>query len=172
MTVTTLSGAPATPASRPRPRASHGLALAAFVVGCNAAGGLGALATSAARYRALTLPAWAPPGWLFGPVWLALYTMMGVAAWLVWRRPAGAGRTRALTWFGAQLALNAAWTPVFFGLEATGAALAVIAALLVAIVATIAVFARQRRAAAALLVPYLAWVGFATALNGAIWYLN
>ncbi|MCB9565095.1 MAG: tryptophan-rich sensory protein, partial [Kofleriaceae bacterium] len=71
-----------------------------------------------------------------------------------------------------QLALNAAWTPVFFGLEATGAALAVIAALLVAIVATIAVFARQRRAAAALLVPYLAWVGFATALNGAIWYLN
>ncbi|MBK9034472.1 MAG: tryptophan-rich sensory protein [Myxococcales bacterium] len=138
---------------------------------CQAAGGLGALATSAAWYRALDRPAWAPPGWVFGPVWLTLYAAMGVAAWLVWRTPSGAARTRALRWFGLQLGLNAAWTPVFFGLRSLVGGLVVIVALLAAIVATIVAFAPRSRPAAWLLAPYLAWVAFAAALNAALWWL-
>ena len=149
----------------------HGLVLLAFIVGCQAAGGVGALATSATWYRELARPSWAPPGWLFGPVWITLYTSMAVAAWLVWRRPASVERTRALRWFAVQLALNAAWSPVFFGLRSLGGGLVVIAALLAAIVATIRAFAPCSRPAAALLVPYLAWVGFASALNAALWWL-
>jgi len=140
----------------------HGLVLLAFIVGCQAAGGAG-------RERAR--PSWAPPGWLFGPVWITLYTSMAVAAWLVWRRPASVERTRALRWFAVQLALNAAWSPVFFGLRSLAGGLVVIAALLAAIVATIRAFAPCSRPAAALLVPYLAWVGFASALNAALWWL-
>ena len=107
---------------------------------------------------------------MFAPVWITLYTLMGVAAWLVWRT--GPGRRRSLTWFAVQLALNAAWTPVFFGLRAIGAGLVVIVLLELAILATIAAFAPRSRLAAALLVPYAAWVGFATALNAALWIAN
>ena len=121
-----------------RPRAA--LVLVALVLACHAAGALGALVTDAAWYRELARPSWAPPGWVFGPVWLTLYTMMGVAAWRVWRTPSGPARSRALGWFAAQLALNAAWTPVFFGLRSLGGGLVVIGLLVVAIAGTIRAF--------------------------------
>lgn len=152
-----------------RPRAA--LVLVALVLACHAAGGLGALVTDAAWYRELARPSWAPPGWVFGPVWLTLYTMMGVAAWQVWRTPSGPARTRALGWFAAQLALNAAWTPVFFGLRSLGGGLIVIGLLVAAIVGTIRAFRVIAPRAAWLMAPYLAWVLFATALNGALWWL-
>ena len=145
--------------------------LVGMIVLCQAAGGLGALATSPAWYRELARPSWAPPPWLFGPVWLTLYTAMAIAAWLVWRGPSATARTRALGLFALQLALNAAWSPVFFGLRSLAGGLIVIVAMLVAIAATIVAFWPRSRLAAWLLVPYLAWVGFATALNAALWWL-
>jgi benzodiazapine receptor len=105
-------------------------------------------------------------------VWLTLYTAMAVAAWLVWRGPSSPARRAALGWFGVQLALNAAWSPTFFGLRSLGGGLIVIVALLVAIAVTIARFAPRSRLAAGLLTPYLAWVAFATALNAALWSMN
>jgi tryptophan-rich sensory protein len=122
-------------------------------------------------YADLRKPAWAPPPWLFGPVWTALYALIGVAAWLVDRR-GGAGSRRALGLWGGQLALNAAWTPIFFGLRAPGPALVEILVLWVAVAATTIAFLARRTAAGALLLPYLAWVTFATALNFEIWRLN
>jgi translocator protein len=124
-------------------------------------------------YRRLDKPGWSPPSGAFGPVWSVLYVLMGVAAWLVSRSPSrGGGRRTALRLFGAQLALNAAWTPIFFGLRRPGLALAEIVATLAAIAATTTAFFRQRALAGVLLLPYLAWVGFATALNAAIWRRN
>ena len=158
--------------ARPVSTTTQALALLGLIVLCQAAGATGALVTSADWYRELPRPGWAPPGWLFGPVWITLYTVMAVAAWLVWRAPASAARSRALVWFGVQLALNAAWTPVFFGLRSVGGGLAVIVVLLAAIAITIARFGPVSRLAAWMLAAYLAWVGFATALNGAIWWLG
>jgi tryptophan-rich sensory protein len=122
-------------------------------------------------YADLRKPSWAPPPWLFGPVWSVLYAMIGVAAWLVSRR-GGSGTGRALGLWGGQLALNAAWTPIFFGLRAPGPALVEIAVLWVAVVVTTVAFFARRTAAGALMLPYLAWVTFATALNFEIWRLN
>jgi tryptophan-rich sensory protein len=122
-------------------------------------------------YAQLDKPPWSPPTWLFGPVWTLLYALIGTAAWLVERR-GGPGTGSALALWGVQLGLNAAWTPIFFGLRAPGPALVVIAVMWVAIAATTVVFFRRRPAAGALLVPYLAWVTFATALNFEIWRLN
>lgn len=123
-------------------------------------------------YAGLNKPAWNPPGWLFGPVWSALYTMMAVAAWLVWRRGGFAAQRRPLGWFLAQLVLNAVWTPLFFGLHRPGVAFAEILLLWLAIAWTIAAFWRVHRTAAWLLAPYLAWVSFAAVLNGTLWRLN
>jgi tryptophan-rich sensory protein len=132
-------------------------------------GGLAA-ATSAQQYASLAQPAWAPPSWLFGPVWTALYVLIAVSGWLVWRR---AGLTSpAHVVYGAQLLLNMAWTPLFFGAGLIGLAFVEIVVLWAAIVATIVLFAGIDRLAAWLLVPYLAWVSFAGALNLAIWVLN
>lgn len=142
-------------------------ALIGFIVLCQLAGASGAVVTDASWYLALDRPSWAPPGWVFGPVWITLYTMMGVAAWLVWRSPGP--RRSALTWFAVQLMLNAAWTPVFFGARSLGGGLIVIVLLVLAIIATIAAYRRVSRIAAALMVPYLAWVMFATTLNAALW---
>lgn len=144
-----------------------------------AAGAVGAVASLDARefYGALAKPAWAPPGWLFGPVWSALYLLMGVAAWLVWRaRPESpadrASRRRGLALFVAQLALNALWTWLFFAWRQGAAAFGEIVLLWLAIALTIWQFARVRRLAAWCLVPYLAWVSFATALTWAVWRRN
>lgn len=122
-------------------------------------------------YASLAKPPFNPPPWVFGPVWTALYVLMSVAAWRVWMssRP---GRNRALGWYFAQLALNALWSPVFFGMQQPRLAFGVIVALLVAIVFTILRFWALDRVAAWLLAPYLAWVAFATLLNGSIAVLN
>ncbi len=122
-------------------------------------------------YRALSKPSWSPPPWLFGPAWTLLYALMGVAAWFVAAR-GGPGTHRALGLWGVQLGLNAAWTPIFFGLRKPGVALVEIVAMWVAIAATMLAFLRRRTLAGLLLVPYLAWVTFAAALNFAIWRRN
>jgi tryptophan-rich sensory protein len=123
-------------------------------------------------YVALKKPAWNPPPWIFGPVWTALYTMMAVAAWLVWKRGGFAARRGPLALFLTQLVLNAAWTPLFFGLHQPGFACAEIVSLWLAIAATLAAFWPLNRVSAWLLAPYLAWVSFAAALNFALWRLN
>jgi len=105
-------------------------------------------------------------------VWLALYLMMGVASWLVWRRSDSSPTRGALTLFGIQLGLNVAWSGCFFALRNPGLALAELFVLLVAIAATTATFRRISPLAAALMVPYLAWSTFAAALNLSIWWLN
>lgn len=143
-------------------------ALLGFILVCQLAGASGAILTDASWYLALDRPSWAPPGWVFGPVWITLYTVMGVAAWLVWRSDAPSRRS-ALAWFAVQLVLNAAWTPVFFGARSIGGGLIIIISLVVAIIATIAAYRLVSRVAAVLMLPYLAWVGFATALNAAVW---
>jgi len=120
-------------------------------------------------YPVIAKPTWSPPAWLFGPAWTLLYALMAVAAWLVWRR---AGWGGALAWFAVQLALNAAWSPLFFGLHRIDLALADIALLWLAIIGTTMAFWKVTPLAGWLFLPYLAWVSFATALNFAIWRLN
>lgn len=139
-----------------------------------AAGAAGALATTQARefYSGLVKPAWAPPGWLFGPVWTTLYIMMGVAAWLVWRRAGWSGAAVALSLFLAQLVCNALWSWIFFAWRSGALAFAEILLLAALIIATMLAFARVRTAAALLLLPYLAWVVFATALTWTLWRAN
>jgi benzodiazapine receptor len=158
-------------AHRPRTPSAAWLGLAAFGVAVAAAaliGGLG-VAGTAAEYGSLDQPSWAPPSWLFGPVWTVLYVLIAVSGWLVWRRT---GWSTALTVYAAQLVLNAAWTPIFFGFGRYGLALADIIVLWFLIGATVVLFWRVSRLAAALLLPYWAWVTFATALNAAIWSAN
>lgn len=121
-----------------------------------------------AYYARLNKPAWAPEPSVFGPVWTILYTLMGIAAWLVADSSDAQSRTPLRLW-GTQLVLNASWTPIFFGLRAPGLALVNIVALWLALLATMIAFFRRRPAAGALLLPYLAWVSFATALNFSIW---
>ncbi len=150
------------------------IALIVWLVVSLAAGGVGALATRNARefYASLAKPAWAPPGWLFGPVWTVLYVLMGVAAWLVWRSAGWGGASGALSLFLVQLVCNAAWSWIFFAWRSGALAFADIVLLLVLIVATMLAFARVHGLAALLLLPYLAWVVFATALTFAIWRGN
>ncbi|OOC53296.1 MULTISPECIES: TspO/MBR family protein [Nocardiopsis] len=166
MAATDTPNAPSAPASL--------LGLAAFVGAVAAAALVGVLssADTAADYTALRQPPWAPPPWLFGPVWTALYAMIAVSGWLVWRRYGWRGARVELSLFTAQLLLNAAWTPLFFALGLRGAALVDICLLAVVLAATVVLFARRSRWAAALLVPYWAWVVFAAALNYSVWRLN
>lgn len=156
-------------------RASRGfLAPAGFIALTLVVGWIGARVTLPAIpgwYAQLAKPSFTPPNWAFGPVWTALYVMMAIAAWLTWRTDSPL-RSRALALWAVQLALNLAWSMLFFGARQPGLALAEIVALLLAIIATIALFARVAPLAAWLLVPYLAWVGYASALNFAIWRLN
>jgi benzodiazapine receptor len=139
------------------------------------AAGLGSLATAPnieSWYAALVKPTWTPPNWLFGPVWTILFTCMAVAAWLVWRKGGLFENRLPLALFAVQLALNAAWSWLFFGLHLPGVAFAEILLLLAAIAATTVAFWRRSRGAGLLMVPYLGWVGFASVLNWAIWRLN
>lgn len=151
------------------------LGLAGWVLLCLGVAAVSGLATVEGTrdwYPTIEKPSWTPPPWLFGPVWTVLYAAMGVAAWRVWRiggvRPARA----ALGLFLLQLALNGLWSPIFFAWHRIGLAFADIAVLFVAIAATLVAFRRHDRVAALLLAPYLAWVGFASCLNFAIWRLN
>ncbi len=123
-------------------------------------------------YRSLRKPAWNPPDAVFGPVWTVLYLAMGVALALVRRRADADRRRLPVRLFGLQLGLNFAWSAVFFGLRRPGAAVAVIVPLWLSIAATTVEFWRVRRLAGLLLLPYLAWTTFATALNVAVWRLN
>jgi len=123
-------------------------------------------------YVGLARPPWTPPSWVFGPVWTLLYSMMAVAAWIVWRRAGPSGAALPLALFGIQLALNVGWSAVFFGLRMPGAAFAEIVLLWLSILATLLAFWRVGPVAGALLLPYLGWVSFAAALNLAIWRLN
>ena len=151
------------------------LALTASVVTCLAAGGIGSFATSAkipTWYATLSKPSWNPPNWVFGPVWTTLYVLMGVAAWMIWMRAEQPGAGRALVWFAVQLGLNTLWSFVFFSMERPGAAFGEILVLWLAIAATIAAFRPISPIAAALLLPYIAWVTFASVLNFTIWRLN
>ena len=150
------------------------LALGLFCLTCFLAAGLGSLFTAASVgswYAGLAKPGWNPPAWVFGPVWTALYAMMAVAGWLVWRR-GGPGAWTALQLFAVQLVLNVGWSAVFFGLQMPGLAFAEILALWIAIAATLRTSWRVSRPAGILLVPYLLWVSFAAVLNFAIWRLN
>ncbi|MBC7978622.1 MAG: tryptophan-rich sensory protein [Myxococcales bacterium] len=156
-----------------RSRAVLALSWLGFVVLCNGVGFVSALAGGEpSYYQELARPSWAPPPSVFAPVWTILYTMMGTATWLVWLRARGAERRRAMTAFAVQLGLNAAWTPVFFGLHQPGLAVAVIVGVLVAVLAMLVVYARISRWAGALVVPLALWVAFATCLNLALWWLN
>jgi tryptophan-rich sensory protein len=123
-------------------------------------------------YASLRKPTWNPPNWIFGPVWTALYAIMGFAAWLVWRRGGFAGNRLALSIFLTQLFLNALWSPLFFGLHRPALAFGEIVLLWLAVLSTVVAFWRTQPLASMLLVPYLAWVTFASALNFAIWRLN
>ncbi|HUH12141.1 MAG TPA: TspO/MBR family protein [Longimicrobiales bacterium] len=146
--------------------------LAAWVAVSLAAGWVGSRFPADAWYAALEKPAWTPPSWLFAPVWTALYILMGVAAWLVWRRVGFGGAGGALGLFLAHLVLNAAWSWLFFGRQDPGAALAAILPLLAVVAALVVLFWRVRPAAGALMLPYLLWVAYATTLNLGIWRLN
>lgn len=147
-------------------------ALGVFILVTYAAAAIGGMFTPGEWYAQLAKPSWTPPAWIFAPVWTLLYTMMAVAGWLAWLRAGLAGGRIAFTFFGIQLALNAAWSWIFFGLHRPGLAALEIIVLWLAIAATIGAFWRIRPASGALLLPYLAWVSFAAALNMAIWRLN
>ena len=167
----TLDGAPIFEAASTR---TCRLARASFI-----AGGLGVIASAnaAAFYGQLSQPSWAPPAWLFGPVWSVLYVLLGVAAWGLARMAQTRlhrriGASTALRLFGLQLLANALWTWLFFKWQLGAAAFAEILLLWLLIAATIFAFWRLHRLAALMLVPYVAWVSFATALTLSLWRLN
>lgn len=160
----------------PEPSLSSRQSAAVFVVlfaCCFSAAALGGISTAEAVqswYPSLDRPPWTPPNWAFGPVWTTLYTFMAIAAWDHVRR--APERVAPMALFAVQLALNALWSPLFFGARQTGPALGVIAAMWVTIAGCIVSFWPSTRLGALLLVPYLAWVSVAASLNAWIWWFN
>ena len=151
------------------------LSLALWIIGCLAVGSLGGRWTGpeiSGWYRTLTKPSFNPPSWVFGPVWTTLYILMAIAAWLVAESPDSPLRTLGLTLFVSQLALNLAWSWIFFRKHALGPAAIEVAVLWGAIGATTILFIPVSTAAAWLMAPYWGWVTFASILNTAIWRLN
>ena len=157
------------------------LVLVAFIAISFAVAGLGSIATAQnvdGWYATAEKAAWNPPNFLFGPVWTLLYALMSVAAWMVWRERARVNVKPALSVYVVQLVLNAFWTPVFFGLypfigtPALWIALVIIIAIDVTVLLTMLRFWKVSKLAAWLLVPYWAWVLFATTLNAALAALN
>ena len=150
--------------------------LAAAVLFCVIVGSLGSLVTitgPASWYASLEKPFFTPPGWVFGPVWITLFVLMGIALYLVW--DAGIHRREvrvALAAFGAQFTLNVLWSFLFFGLRSPILGLADIIILWILIATTIVLFYRVTKSAAYLLIPYIAWVSLATALNAAVYFMN
>lgn len=152
-------------------------ALAAWLLFTFIFAAIGAFATSQAGefYGQLNQPSWAPPAWLFGPVWTALYALMGVAAWRVYRTSGAAGARSVrpeMTLYVVQLVLNALWSWLFFAWHRGALAFVELLVLWVAIVATIIAFGRRDRLAGLLLLPYIVWVSFAGALCYSIWQRN
>lgn len=153
---------------------SQGLGLAGWLLTSLVAGGIGGFASlnAAGFYGDLVQPAWAPPAWLFGPVWSVLYVLMGISAWLVWREHGFRRSGAALKLYVGQLVANALWTWLFFAWQQGAVAFAEIVILWLLIAGTVFLFWQLHRVAAFLLMPYLAWVSFAAALNFAVWRLN
>jgi tryptophan-rich sensory protein len=156
------------------PASTQTLGLAGWLVITFVAAAIGGAASVNAGlfYAQLVRPEWAPPSWVFGPVWTVLYIVIGIAAWLVWRADGFHAARGALSLFLVQLALNALWSWLFFGWHLGALAFADILLLWVLILATLIAFWRVRALAGWLLVPYLLWVSFASALNYAVWQLN
>ena len=166
--MTALSTHPKSPNGAVAAAVSIGLALVAGAVG-----GVATASSVTTWYPGLVKPAFNPPNAVFAPVWTALYVLMALAAWRVWRRdPALPDRRTALIVYAVQLVLNLAWSLIFFGLRAPGPALAEVAVLLAAVLACAVLFWRVDRIAGLMMAPYAAWVAFASLLNFAIWRLN
>jgi len=152
--------------------ASSLLALLGFIAACFLAALTSALFRPGEWYVRLAKPSWRPPNWLFAPVWTVLYLMIAISGWLVWREAGFAGAALPLAIYALQLVLNAAWTPLFFGLHRPDLGFLDIVLVWLSIFATIVLFYPIHAGAALLLLPYLAWVTFAAALNFAVWRLN
>lgn len=148
------------------------IALCGWLALCYAAAGTAVFVSVDGWYATLDKPSWNPPSWVFGPVWTVLYAMMAVGAWLVWREGGWKRRRAPLAVFVLQWALNALWTPLFFGMHRIGLALCDILLLWATLVLLVPMFWHARALAGALLVPYLAWVTFAAVLNFTLWRMN
>jgi len=151
------------------------LQLAVSIIVCQLAGIVGSLFTTQAIpnwYATLKKPSFNPPSWLFGPVWITLYTMMGVSMYLIWQKRTVANVWPAIIFFLIHLAVNASWSIIFFGQKNPGMAFAVIVLLWLMIIVSIVLFYRINKTAGLLLIPYLFWVSFASVLNYSIWKLN
>jgi tryptophan-rich sensory protein len=156
-------------------RFSEILKLAASVILCQVAGFLGSLFTTPAIptwYAALKKPFFTPPHWIFGPVWISLFILMGISLFYVWRRPDHPEFKKALIFFFVQLILNVLWSLAFFGLRLPLLGLVDIILLWIAILLTIQTFLKVSKFAGALLIPYLLWVSFAALLNFTLWIQN
>ncbi len=153
----------------------NSFALLASVIIAQAAGSIGAIFTVSSIgswYSTLIKPEWNPPSWVFGPVWTTLYILMGIAAFIIWKKRELIGARKALRFYFAQLLLNTLWSILFFGAQNPGIAFAEIMVLFIAIVYTTYLFWKINRSAAILMIPYILWVGFASVLNFTIWQLN
>lgn len=148
------------------------LVLIGFLLLSFLAASVGAVYLPGEWYAGLAKPSWNPPNWVFGPVWTLLYFCIGLSGWLVWRQAGWRAAAPAFVVYGLQLVLNAAWSWLFFGLHMPGLAFIEIVVLWLSILATAVMFSRKSSSAALLLLPYLCWVGFAGALNLALWLLN
>jgi translocator protein len=148
------------------------LILIGFVGACFLAAATGAAFPPGDWYERLVKPSWRPPNWLFAPAWTVLYLTIAVSGWLVWRKSSLASAALPLAIYLVQLVLNAAWTPIFFGLRRPDLAFIEIVMLWLSIIATIAAFHPVNVKAAWMLLPYLVWVTFAAALNFTVWRLN
>lgn len=146
--------------------------LAGWLLASFAAGAIGSRFMPGPWYESLAKPSWNPPGAVFGPVWTVLYILMGVSAWLVWKRAGFRAARAPLALFMIQLVLNALWSYLFFGLHHISAAFVDIVILWAAILAVTVLFWRKVRTAGILMLPYLAWVGFASFLNFTLWQMN
>lgn len=149
--------------------------LVLFLLICLGAGWIGALLTQPSIpgwYQTLKKPSGTPPNWVFGPVWTGLYILMALAAWLVWRKGGFGPNAMPLGLFAIQLLLNIAWSGIFFGLQRAGLTFIEVAALWIMILAAALAFKRVSLPAFLLMIPYLAWVSYASWLNFWIWWLN
>lgn len=150
-------------------------ALIVSILIAQSAGIIGSIFTTDAIptwYATLTKPPWNPPSWLFGPVWITLYTLIGLAAYLIWQTKKSTQRTTALRLYAVHLVLNTLWSILFFGLQNPLIAFIEIIFLWILILLVILKFYSLRPLAGIILLPYLAWVSFASLLNATIWLLN
>ena len=151
---------------------TQAVSLIGWLALCLAASGTAVFVSTSGWYAELNKPTWNPPGWIFGPVWTLLYVMMGIAAWLVWREGGWKTQVMPLGLFLVQWMFNVLWTPLFFGAHRIGPAFVDIVLLWLTLAVTLTLFWRANKTAGMLLMPYLAWVSFAAALNLSILRLN